>query len=143
MDLETLERNWAIAVAIVLFAIVGVIAIVSVWRRSRSGQLRRTVRDLGKARRELARAGRAVEAAEKRLGKLEARAQSVRPRTLTEAREAVEDGRALRKIAEDRVLVAANHVRRVIFEEYPPERQAALRSRYLPDDRPDGKPFSF
>jgi len=143
MDLETLERNWAIAVAVVLFAIVGIIVIASVWRRSRAGRLRRTVKDLGEARRELARAGRAVETAEKRLGKLEARSQAVRPRTLTEAREAVEDGRALRKIAEDRVLVAANHVRKVIFEEYPPARQAALRARYLPDDRPDGKPFSF
>jgi hypothetical protein len=53
------------------------------------------------------------------------------------------DAEALREIAADRVLVARNLVVQVIAEDYPPRRQDALRSRYLPGLQRDYKPFSF
>lgn len=143
MNPDVLRQNWGLAVAALLLAAVGVVVIAALYRRSAHGQLRGRAKDLRAARRRQARAKRAVAAAEARLAKLEARAARVKPRLLTEAKEAVEDARALEKIVGDRVLVAANHLRRVIFEEYPPARHAALRARYLPDDKRETKPFTF
>ena len=51
--------------------------------------------------------------------------------------------RSLAKIADDKAQVQANHVRRVIFEEFPPSRHEKLRARYLPQDVADKRPFSF
>ena len=71
------------------------------------------------------------------------RAGSIRPSSLQEAREKLEDAGALLKIARDRLMVAENQVRRVIFEEFPPARQESLRARYLPQDVVDKRPFTF
>lgn len=140
---EILRRHWGLAVALGLLVLVAVSVGTAIYRRSSRGQLRATVRDLRAARRLGARARNAVSTAERRLKRLHSRADSVKPRVISEAREALEDARALEKIAGDRVLIAANHVRRVIVEEYPPSRHDALRRKYLPDDKPDGKPFTF
>ena len=78
-----------------------------------------------------------------RLEGLEARAGSVQPRRLREAAEAVQDAEALLKIARDQVLIAENHVRKIIVEEFPPKRHDRMRSKYLPGELDDGKPFSF
>ena len=142
-NLELLRQNWGLAVAALLFAIVAVVVAAALYRRSARGQLRTRARALRAARRRHERVRRAVTAAEARLKKLESRRASVKPRLLSEAREAVEDARALEKIVGDRVLVAANHLRRVIVEEFPPSRHDALRARYLPDDKPDTRPFTF
>jgi hypothetical protein len=77
------------------------------------------------------------------LDRLERRADSVTPRRLREAAEAVQDAEALLKIAADQVLVAENHVRKIIVDEFPPRHHARMRSRYLPGDRQEGKPFTF
>lgn len=143
MNQELLQQNWALAVAAPLLLIVAVVIAAALYRRSARGQLRARAKALRAARRRHARARQAVAAAETRVQKLESRRASIKPRVLSEAREAVADARALEKIVGDRVLVAANHLRRVIFEEFPPARHDSLRARYLPDDRPDGKPFTF
>ena len=75
--------------------------------------------------------------------KLDANAGKVKPRLLQEAKDALQDARALEKIAGDKVLIAANHVRRVIHEEFPPSRQQKLRARYLPGEEQNEGPFSF
>jgi hypothetical protein len=41
------------------------------------------------------------------------------------------------------VLIAENHVRKIIVEEFPPNRHERMRSRYLPGEREDGRPFTF
>ena len=143
MNLDVLHQNWGLAVAALLLGAVGVVIVAALYRRSARGQLRHRAKALRAARRRHAKAGRAVAAAKARVQKLEARAAGVKPRLLSEAREAVEDAQALEKIVGDRVLVAANHLRRVIFEEYPPARHETLRARYLPDDKPETKPFTF
>ena len=74
---------------------------------------------------------------------LRAKRESAKPRHVQETTEALEDAQALLKIAEDQVLIAANHVRKLILEEFPPTRQEQLRSKYLPDSAPDSKPFTF
>ncbi|MDZ7644578.1 MAG: hypothetical protein U5K76_10395 [Woeseiaceae bacterium] len=143
MDVELSRRNWALAVAAVLFVIVAVIVGIALYRRSARGQLAQRARALRTAHAECARAGRAVATAERRVDRLRERADKVKPRLLEEARGVLHDARALEKIAADRVLIAANHLRRVIYEEFPPARHDALRRRYLPDDKPDKRPFSF
>ncbi|NIN38846.1 MAG: hypothetical protein GTO67_09360, partial [Gammaproteobacteria bacterium] len=50
---------------------------------------------------------------------------------------------ALLKITADQVLIAENHVRKIIVEEFPPNRHDRMRSKYLPDERQGGKPFTF
>ena len=69
--------------------------------------------------------------AERNLERLQARAESVKPRVVSEAGEAVTDGRSLLKILSDQVLVAETRVRTIITEEFPPLRHDALRHRHL------------
>ena len=61
--------------------------------------------------------------------------------TLRKAR--VRTTEALLKIASDQVLIAENHVRKIIVVEFPPKHHERLRRRYLPGEGDDGKPFSF
>lgn len=143
MSVDWLRQNWGLAAAVVLIALVLVITSHAVYRRSAGGQLAAAARRLRLARREHAKAAARVAGMEARVQKLAAKSQSVKPRVLTEAREALQDARALAKISHDKVLIAANHVRKVIYQEYPPARHDALRRKYLPDDKPDGKPFTF
>lgn len=143
MNPDYLRQNWGLAVAAVLFVIVLLAVLRALYQRSARGQLAATARRLRAARRAHRQADAKVTAAEKRLVKLGEKASSVKPRIVTEAQEALADARALAKIADDQVLIAANHVRKVIYLEYPPERHEALRKKYLPDDKPQKQPFSF
>ena len=59
----------------------------------------------------------------------------MKPRRLEEAAGAVQDAEALLKIAGDKVLIAENHVRRIIVEEFPPKHHERMRSRYLPQEQ--------
>lgn len=85
----------------------------------------------------------AVSALERKCERLQERADKVKPRHVEEARGELTDARALAKIAHDQTLIAENHVRRVIVEEFPPARQARLRARYRVGDEPTKKPFTF
>ncbi len=143
MTVETLRQNWALLVALALLLVVGLVVSATIYRRSGRAQLMRTLKALRAAERRQASTLRAVAQAERRLATLETRRAEVKPRTLEEARGNLSDARALNKIADDQVLIAANQVRRIILEEYPPARQEALRARYLPNEAPDRRPFSF
>lgn len=143
MDLEALRSNWALVVAAGLGFIVVVIVIVHLLGQTAGGKLRATLQDLKRARREEAKAMRSMQKAERLARRLHENAESIKPRHLQEAKEALQDARALAKIANDRVLVAQNHVHRVIHEEYPPKKQQRLRQKYLPPEIRDTKPFSF
>ena len=143
MNLDALRQNWGLAVAGLLLLVVLAIVFAAIYRRSARGQLASTVRALRQARRECLKSERQVEVLTAKVAKLRERARSVKPRVLTETSEALDDARALAKIQRDRVLVAANHVRRVIYQEYPPAKHDALRRKHLPDDKPATGPFSF
>lgn len=96
-----------------------------------------------KARKDLRKNARATAKAEKKLRGLLKRAERVIPRVLQEAKERVEDAQALQKILRDKVMVTENHVRRVIYDEFPPAAHERLRRKYLPQDIEDKRPFSF
>jgi DNA-binding phage protein len=143
MDLELLKVNWALAIAAMLGLVILVIVIVQLIGRTAAGQLRAKVKGLAEARLEEAKAIQAVEKAERIATRLHEKSDDTKPRHLQEAKEALQDARALAKIANDKVLVAQNHVRRIIHEEYPPKKQDKLRQKYLPAEERDTKPFSF
>ena len=138
-----LTRNWALIGA----GVIGTgIAVFVLWRSyvdSAPGRLRSKVRELRGRYADLVTAGKRVRRAQRRLESLRGRGESVKPRRITEAGGELEDAQALLKIAQDQVLIAENHVRKVIVEEFPPKRQEALRTRYLTRPTDQGKPFIF
>ena len=143
MTLSFLEQHWALITAGIVATAVLLFAIWRAWQDSARGRLRAARRRL---RHNVAAAHRQRKALQKlsaRLDDLEARAGSVQPRRLREAAEAVQDAEALLKIAGDQVLIGENHVRKIIVEEFPPKRHDRMRSKYLPGEREDRKPFSF
>ncbi|MBT8080360.1 MAG: hypothetical protein KJO31_17400 [Gammaproteobacteria bacterium] len=143
MSIGNLRDDWALAIAIPLLAIVGLIVLWQLFQRSPRGQLRANIANVAHRRREHKKAAAAVRKAESRLEKMRERAESTRPRLVQEAKEKLADARALQKVSQDQILVAENHLRRVIYEEFPPRDQEALRHRHLPSDEPSTIPFSF
>lgn len=143
MMLEILGRYWALVAASVLGTGVLLFVVFRIHADSGRGRLIGKLSELRAREREANKARKAVDKAAARLERLRARADSVKPRHGQEASEALEDARALQKIADDQVLVARNHVRKIIVEEYPPRRHAALRARYLRQDDADQKNFTM
>ncbi len=143
MDWNFLKSNWALLVAAVIGFFIVLMVIASLIGRSSWGQLRQTLRTLAKARQNEAKALKSAEKAERVARELHENADRAKPRHLQEAKDTLEDARALVIIANDKILVAENDVRLVIHDEYPPVRQEALRQKYLPDPARDKKPFSF
>jgi outer membrane murein-binding lipoprotein Lpp len=143
MNPELLTANWALWVA----ALPATIAVLSVawllYRKSARGQLGKALKDHREALRGLEKAGGSVQTLGEKVERLESKADKVKPRVLQEARNALDDARALQRIMNDRAQVTRNLVRRAIFEEFPPSRHEKLRARYLPEDVESGRPFSF
>ena len=143
MTAADLQQHWALIAAAALGATVLLFAGWRAWLDSSRGRLRAAQRRLLRKRREAEGCMRAGERAKARLDGLISRSESVKPVRLQEARGALQDAEALLKIARDQVLIAENHVRKIIVEEFPPKRHERLRRRCLPDEGDDGKPFSF
>jgi len=137
-----LQQNWGLVVAAGLTLAVVLVVVTVLIRRSSAGQLRQTVRGLQAAAREREKAAKRVEKSEQKLRSLVEKSAGVKPRLIDEARGAHEDAKALARIANDQWMIAANHVRRVILDEFPPRRHERLRKRYLPEDGPEGPPSS-
>ncbi|MDX1498588.1 MAG: hypothetical protein R3176_01745 [Woeseiaceae bacterium] len=134
---------WALIAGSIIAAGVALFVLLRLYQDSVAGRLRANVRRLEGRYREHARACRRAARAEAAVERLRQRPAQVPPARLRAAEEAVEDARALAKIAADQVQIAENHVRMLIVEEYPPARQETLRARYLKRPEPDGKPFTF
>ena len=138
-----LTNNWALGLAGVFVSLAALVIFAAIMRRSARGQLRGVRAELRKALTQQRKAARVSAKTHRRLVKLGANAGKVKPRLLQEAKDALQDARALEKIADDKVLIAANHVRRVIHEEFPPSKQQKLRAQYLPGEEQNEGPFSF
>ena len=143
MNAEVLQTHWALLLASITGCALLLFAVAVLANNSARGQLRRKQKVLKQERGRLRKAEAVVEKAERQKSRLMKLADRVKPRLLRESAEAVEDARALAKIAADRVLVAENHLRRVIVEEFPPTQHEKLRSRYLPDAPEKKRPFTF
>ena len=134
MNLEFLTRHWALMLAGVLAAVITLFVVFRAWSDSAGGQLRAMHNALRQRRQDLSRREKRADKAEKRLARLRARADSVKPRHLHEAAEALEDATALAKIANDQVMIAETRLRELILEEFPQNQHAALRARYFDDE---------
>ena len=131
MTLEIITRYWALVIASVLGTGVLLFVLYRLYEASPRGRLNSNVRVLRSMKMAALQAQRRLDKASERLARLQSRAESSKPRLVSEADEALQDARALKKIADDQVLVAQNHVRNVILEEFPPNRQDGLRNRHL------------
>ncbi len=134
MNLEFLTRHWALVLAGILAAVITLFVVFRVWSDSAGGQLRAMHNALLRRRQELSRHQKVADKAEKKLAKLRARADSVKPRHLQEAAEALEDAAELAKIANDQVMIAETRLRELILEEFPQNQHTALRARYFGDE---------
>ncbi|NCF24432.1 MAG: hypothetical protein GWP60_07820 [Gammaproteobacteria bacterium] len=143
MAFTFLEQHWALVMASIIAGAVLLFAGWRAWQDSARGRLRLARRELRARYRAAQRQRKAVQRLSALLEELETKAGSVKPRRLRETAEAVQDAEALLKIAGDQVLIAENHVRKIIVEEFPPNRHERMRSRYLPGETQDGKPFTF
>jgi len=143
MKFDFLQQHWALLIASIVGTAVLLFAGWRAWLDSPRGRLRTARRRLRDKRVAALRQHKALQRLSSTLDRLERRADSVTPRRLREAAEAVRDAEALLKIAGDQVLVAENHVRKIIVDEFPPRHHERMRSRYLPGDRQEGKPFTF
>lgn len=134
MNLEFLTRHWALVLAGILAVVITLFVVFRVWSDSAGGQLRAMHNALLRRRQELSRHQKVADKAENKLVKLRARADSVKPRHLQEAAEALEDAAALAKIANDQVMIAETRLRELILEEFPQNQHIALRARYFGDE---------
>lgn len=143
MDWQSFYQNWALYAAVVPAAIVLSAIIGAIWRKSTHGELHQKIAVYRSDRKRFERARKVHNRAADRLRKMQSRADHVKPRLLQEAKESVADAAALVRIADDKMQVSANILRKFIFEEYPPRRHERMRARLLPGDVADDRPFSF
>lgn len=131
MSADYLTQNWALAAACVLGFAILLFVLYRLYEDSGQGQLAERVRELNRVRAEAAAAASRLQKARARLVALQRKADSTRPRVLSEAEEAVQDADALVTITGDQVMRAEKVLRDVILEEFPPNRQDVLRKKYL------------
>ena len=143
MTLEFLQRHWALAAASILVAAIVLFAAWRAWLDSPRGRLHLAQRRLRKKELEARRQQKRLARLSAQLDSLRRKADTVKPIRLQETAEAVQDAEALLKIADDQVLIAGNHVRKIIVEEFPPKRHDRMRSKYLPGEQKDDRPIRF
>lgn len=107
------------------------------------GALNRQRRELRHRLYELARAERSAQAAARRFSKLQRNASNVEPMKLDEAEAQAKDMQTMLGHARDKVMVAQNHLRRIILDHYPPARQEKMLRKYVPQQAGKALPFSF
>ena len=143
MNTESLQSDWAIWLALASLVIGLALMIPILLKQTSRSKLNKVLSDLKDTQKELRKTARVAEKAEKKLQKMQANIDRVKPRELQEAKDAVDDSKALAKILSDKMMVAQNHVRRVIHDEFPPSKHDRMRAKYLPQDIKDERPFQF
>jgi len=143
MSLDDLQRYWALLAAGALALVVLVFVMVRVYQDSARGRLTAQLRALREREKAARKAAGAARESRRRLEKLRVKADSVKPRLVEETKGKLEDALALKKIADDKVLIARNHVRKTIIEEFPPKEHESMRRRLLPEAGSDGRPFTI
>jgi hypothetical protein len=131
MAMQVITQNWALVAASVLGTAILLFVLYRLYEASPRGRLRVQLATLRQCQAEAARLEARLTRASEQLAALRARSESTKPRLLSEAEEAVQDAQALKKIAADQVLRAKKQLRDVILEEFAPNRQDELRSKYL------------
>jgi hypothetical protein len=131
VTIEWALRNWALLIASVLGTAILLFVLYRLYEASPRGRLGVGVRNLRLQKLAAQKAEQRLAKASTRLSRLQGRAASIKPRLIAEADEAVQDATALKRIADDQVLIAIKQVRQVIVEEFPPNRHDVMRTKYL------------
>ena len=96
------------------------------------GRLNRQRRELKHRIYEHRKAEKTADKATRDHAKLHSRAQDVQPKLLREAEAHAKDMQTMLGHASDQVLVAENHVRRILLDEFPPAIHQQLLKKYFP-----------
>lgn len=131
MTMQLITQNWALAAASVLGTAIFLFVLVRLYEASPRGRLRAQLASLRQCQADAVRIEARLTRASEKLDALRSKSESTRPSLLSEAEEAVQDAQALRQITADQVLRAKKQLRDVILEEFAPNRQDELRSKYL------------
>jgi hypothetical protein len=94
------------------------------------GRLNRQRRELKHRLFERQLAEKAADKAKRDFAKLQSRAKDVQPKLLREAEGHSDDMQKMLVHANDKVLVAENHVRRILLDEFPPAVHQQLLEKY-------------
>ena len=116
-----------------IFLVVAVGVILPNAMPTSRGRLNRQRRELKHCRYERRQAEKTAEKADRNHAKLRRRAQDVQPKRLREAQEHASDMKTMLGHANDRVLVAENHVRKILLDEFPPAIHEQLLKKYFPE----------
>ena len=131
MAMQLITQNWALVAASVLGTAILLFVLFRLYEASPRGRLDAHVAVLRKQEAEALRAATRLSKASEQLSALRARADTTKPSLLSAAEEDVQDAQALQQIATDQVLRAKKQLRDVILEEFSPNRQDGLRTKYL------------
>jgi hypothetical protein len=131
MTIDLLIRNWALVMSSVLATAILLFVLFRLYQSSPRGRLAATAAELQKLQSEAKGAELRLERAEKRLASLRSKADTTKPKLLSEAEEAVQDAKSLQDITADQILRAKKLLGDVIVEEFSPNRQDVLRDKYL------------
>lgn len=129
--MQLVTQNWALVAASVLGLAILLFVLYRLYEASARGRLSAHVAVLRQHKTEVAQAEMRLAKASEQLSRLRSKSDTIKPRLLSEAEEAVQDAQSLHQIAADQVLRAQKLVRDVILEEFPPKRQDGLRTKYL------------
>ena len=132
---EVLKQNWALAAASVLALGIALFVIFRMLQDSRQGRLARALRDVRDRERALRKASRDADKAAARLSSLSTRGDTVAPKKLVGAKDALAAAQETERLLRDQVLVVRNTARTIILEDYPPKRHEALLKKYLGESR--------
>jgi hypothetical protein len=131
MTMQLVTQNWALVVAGVFSLAIFLFVLSRLYEASPRGRLSAHIAVLRKHKAEVTQAETRLTKASEQLSALRSKADTTKPRLLSEAEEAIQDAQSLQKIAADQVLRAQKLLRDVILEEFPPKRQDVLRRKYL------------
>ncbi len=131
MTMQLLTQNWALVVASVLGLAILLFVLFRLYEASPRGRLSAHVAVLRQHKAEVELAESRLVKASEHLSALRSKADTTKPKLLSEAEEAIQDAKSLRQIASDQVLRAQKLLRDVILDEFPPNRQDGLRSKYI------------
>ena len=135
MTIDYLQQNWALVIASVLGLGIVLFVLLRASQDSRRGRLASALAYMRDRERAAQAAAMAISKGNARIERLRARAASVAPKQLEEARDALVEAQELERLIDDQLLIARNNVRMLILEEYPPKRHEAMRSRYLGESK--------
>ena len=143
MDLTPFADFRLLMVGIAILLAVALTVLLPNLMPNSRGRLNRQRRELRHRHYQTRQAQEVLERASRKLARLSARANDVKPVQLQLAKDRVEDLTTMLGHARDKVLVAENHVRRILLDEYPPAKQQQMLDRFVSVSDNRALPFRF